>query len=121
MKKYEIVARLSDNTYTPKSKHGTYSIKSSVHGDVLTVKFSTIVNFASESSLRPQIESARDHAQQLIKSFIADLKKSYKNETEETLKLADKGSDDNIEVIQSTSNSLRKVAYFRFNSTLVIE
>ncbi len=120
MKKHEIVLRLADNFYRPASGAGTYSIKPSVHGNRLILKYSTIVNFGSESSLQPQVASAKDQAVQLIKDFISKLKKDYKAETDEALKLDDKGGDDNIEVIQATSNSLRKVAYYRYNQTLEI-
>lgn len=121
MKNLELVARLVDNTYNPVSKSGTYSLKASMHGNRLVVKFKTIVNFASESSLRPQIQSAKDHAQQLIKEFVSNLKKDYKKNSDESLKLEDKGGDDNIEIIQATSNSLRKIAYYRYNQNLDIE
>lgn len=120
MNKLELVARLVDNTYNPVSKSGTYSLKGTMHGNRLVLKFQTIVNFASEQSLRPQVQTAREHAQQLIKDFISNLKKNYKDKTDESLKIEDKGGDDNIEVIQATSNSPRKVAYYRYNQDLVI-
>ena len=121
MNKLELVAKLADNTYNPVSKSGTFSLKPVVQGNKLTLKFSTIVHFASETSLRPQMGAAREHALQLIKSFLDGLKKSYKEETDEVLKMSDLKSDDNIEIIQATSNSLRKIAYFRFNQTLNID
>lgn len=120
MNKLDLVSRLVDNTYNPVSKSGTYSLKGSIHGNRLVLKFQTIVNFASEQSLRPQVQSAKEHAHQLIKEFLDNLKKSYKKEADESLKLDDKGGDDNIEIIQSTSNSLRKIAYYRYNQTLDI-
>jgi len=118
MNKLELVGRLVDNTYAPVSKSGTYSIKTSMQGENLVVKFSTIVNFASEAALRPQVQSAKEHAVQLIKEFISNLKKDYKSESGETLKVEDIGGDDNIEIIQSTSNSPRKIAYYRYNQNL---
>ncbi len=120
MDKLERVARLADNTYNPVTKTGTYSIKTSMSGNRLVVKFSTIVNFASESALRPQVTAAREHAIGLIKSFLDTLKKDYKKATEESLKIKDVNSADNIEIIQATSNSPRKVAYYRFNQTVDI-
>ena len=121
MNKLERVLRLADNTYNPASKSGTYSLKPVMHGSTLILRFSTIVNFASESSLRPQVQSAREHAQQLIKEFTSNLKKSFKEQSGESLSFDDKGGDDNIEIIQATSNSLRKVAYYKYNQTLEIK
>ena len=120
MNKLERIARLVDTTYSPSSKSGTYSLKASLHGNTLVLKYSTIVNFASENSLRPQVASAKDQAIQLIKDFMSKLKKDYKAEAGESLKTKDILGDDNIEVIQATSNSLRKVAYYRFNQTVDI-
>lgn len=121
MNKLELVSRLTDNTYNPVSKSGTYSLKSSMQGNRLVLKFQTIVHFASETALRPQIQNAKEHAIELIKEFMSNLKKDYKKKSDETLTLKDMGGDDNIEVIQSTSNSLRKVAYYRYNQNLDIE
>ena len=121
MNKLELVGRLADTTYNPGCKSGTYSLKPSMHGNTLVVKFSTIVNFASETSLRPQVASAKEHAVQLIKEYLSTLKKSYKEASGEALSVDDKGGDDNVEVIQSTSNSLRKVAYYRYNQVLEIK
>ena len=118
MNNLEIIQRLLDNTYEPASKDGTYSIKSSMHGRRLEINYTTIVHFASEKSLKPQLESARDQARQLIKGAVDRLKKSYKEETEKSIKYMDKGERDNLELIQSTSNSPRKVAYYRYSQTL---
>ena len=120
MNKLELVHKLVDNTYDPVSKAGTYSLKGSVHGDRLILKFKTIVNFASEQSLRPQVQSAKEHAHQLINDFVKKLKKDFKDSSGESLKLEDLGGDDNVEIIQSTSNSLRKIGYYRYNQNLVI-
>ena len=120
MKSLILVNQLLDNTYEPASKSGTYSIKHSMSGSRVVINYTTIVHFASEQSLRPQVESARDHARQLIKETIDNLKKSFKSKTDEALKYEDKGEQDNEELIQSTSNSPRKVAYYRYSQTLEI-
>ena len=89
-----------------------------MHGSRAVINYSTIVHFASEKSLHPQVEVARDQARQLIKDTVDKLKKDFKEVTETTLKYDDKGERDNIELIQSTSNSPRKVAYYRYSQTL---
>ncbi len=118
MKNLEVIHRLLDNTYNPVSKAGTYSLKHTMHGQTVVLNYSTIVHFASERSLQPQVEVAKDQARQLIKDAVDKLKKAYKEETESSLKYDDKGESDNIELIQSTSNSPRKVAYYRYSQTL---
>ena len=121
MKQLETVHKVLDNTYEPVSKSGTYSLKHSMHGNRVVLNYSTIVHFASEQALRPQVDVARDQARQLIKEKVKNLKKEFKELTDENLKYNDRGEQDNIEVIQSTSNSLRKVAYYRYSQTLDLD
>tara|TARA_Y100000310_G_scaffold303316_1_gene341567 strand:+ start:238 stop:489 length:252 start_codon:yes stop_codon:yes gene_type:complete len=78
----------------------------------------TVVHFASESSLRPQVASAFEQAHQMISEKIGNLKKDYKKKTGQALKIEERGTDDNVELIQSTSNSLRKIAYYRVNQMI---
>lgn len=118
MKSLEAIHKILDSTYEPVSKSGTYSLKHNMHGNRVVLNYSTIVHFASERSLKPQVEVARDQARQLIKEKIGNLKKEFKSLTDSTLKYEDKGEQDNIELIQSTSNSPRKVAYYRYSQTL---
>ncbi len=89
-----------------------------MHGDTAVLNYKTVVYFASEKSLRPQVETARDQARQLIKDKIQRLKKDFKEETDSSLKFDDKGESDGVELIQSTSNSPRKVAYYRYSQTI---
>lgn len=120
MKQLELIHKILDNTYEPASKSGTYSLKHSMHGNRVVLNYSTIVHFASEQSLRPQVEVARDQARQLMKEKVKNLKKEFKDHSDSSLKYDDKGEQDSIELIQSTSNSPRKVAYYRYSQTIDI-
>ena len=120
MKILEIVHRLLDNSYEPANKAGTYSLKCTMQGSKVQLNYATIVHFASERSLAPQVETARDQARQLIKDKVDLLKKDFKSETDASLKYEDLGESDNIELIQSTSNSPRKVAYYRYTQLIKI-
>tara|TARA_B100000131_G_scaffold321158_1_gene371109 strand:+ start:956 stop:1324 length:369 start_codon:yes stop_codon:yes gene_type:complete len=121
MQSLNLVHQLLDDTYNPPSKSGTYSLKHSMHGNRVILKYSTIVHFASEKSLAPQVEVARDQARQLMKERVGKLKKEFKQKTDSPLKYDDIGEQDNVELIQSTSNSPRKVAYYRYTQTLDIK
>tara|TARA_Y100001938_G_C8040806_1_gene406057 strand:- start:670 stop:1038 length:369 start_codon:yes stop_codon:yes gene_type:complete len=118
MKHLEVIHRLLDDTYNTKSKSGAFSLRHSMHGSRLVLTYGTIVHFASERSLTPQVESARDQARQHIKDKVDQLKKDFKEATETTLKFKDAGEQDNIEMMQSTSNSPRKIAHYRYSQTL---
>ena len=118
MKNLEVIHRLLDDTYNPVSKDGTYSLKHIMHGDTVVLNYKTVVHFASERSLKPQVETAREQARQLIKDRIQRLKKDFKEATDSSLSFDDKGESDGVELIQSTSNSPRKVAYYRYSQTI---
>lgn len=118
MKHLEVVHRLLDDTYNTKSKSGAFSLRHVMHGSRLVITYGTIVHFASERALPPQVETARDQARQHIKDKIDQLKKDFKEETDSTLKFKDSGEQDNVELIQATSNSPRKIAHYRYSQTL---
>jgi len=121
MQPLEILSNLLDDTYNPVSKSGTYSLKHSLQGNVLVLKFMTVIHIAAEKALEPQVQTAKDHARQLIKDKLKRLKSDYKESTEETLKTTDKGEQDSVELIESTTNSPRKVAYYRLNQTVTLD
>jgi hypothetical protein len=92
---------------------GLFSINYNMAGSVFSLNYSSIVNFASESSLQPQLIRAREQALQLIDTRIGDLKSQFRETAGETLQLEDLGGTDDLEVISATSNSPRKISYFR--------
>lgn len=101
------------------SVDGTYSIKYDLSQNKLVLKFTTLVHFASETSLKPQVEAANNQAIQLCDAKVSNLKKSFKATVGETLKLEDLGGNDSFELIQP--NGPRKVAYYRYNHTFDIQ
>ena len=118
MKNLDLIAEILDSTFDHPSKSGTYSLNYSLDGDRLQLKYSTIVHFASEQSLQTQLGSLRERSMQLIDEGISKLKKNYRDKSDSTLKIKDMGGTDDIELISATSNSPRKVAYFRCNRVL---
>tara|TARA_A100001037_G_C14579465_1_gene383839 strand:- start:46 stop:417 length:372 start_codon:yes stop_codon:yes gene_type:complete len=115
-----IVSEFLENSWgRESSKDGTYSIKYSLAQNLLTLKYTTLVNFVSESALQPQIAGAAEQAVQLCDSKIAELKKSFKSTTGEALKLEDKGGSDSFELISPVGP--KKVAYYRYNHSFSIQ
>lgn len=108
-----VVQRLVDNTYEPADQKGTFSLKSSLQGKLLVLKFMTVVHFAGERPMEPQTKQSKEHAAQLFNKTIRKLKDEYEQETDQKLKVKALNTDYNFEMLQSTASSLRKVAYFR--------
>ena len=112
---------LCDNFYNPHDQSGTISVKAVLSNDVLTIKYTTIVYFASENALHEQVRQANEQALQIIDSRISDLKSSYREAAGETLSVEDLGGNDNIELISMAPTTPRKVAYYRYNRTYKVE
>ena len=92
---------------------GLFSINYNMSGGAFSLTYKSIVHFASEASLRPQVIRCREQALQLIDERISEIKSKFRELQGSTLQLEDKGGSDDLEVISATSNSPRKISYFR--------
>jgi len=121
MNDISVLGNLVDTTFgKSSSSSGTHSIKCSLAGSNLTMTYSTIVHFASESSLHLQVLQCAEEATQRLDSYLADIKKEFKTASGNTLKTTKGNGDDNVELISATANSPRKIAYYRMNWVLPI-
>jgi hypothetical protein len=94
-------------------------ITSKIHGDRLLLSFSTIVHFASESSLQQQMPGLVDESMQLLIARLGDVKKQFKEATGNALKTSEFSNKDDVQLISATSNSPRKIAYY--NRDLILD
>ena len=95
-------------------------LTSKMNGDVLELQYMTIVHFAGERALSLQIESKRDEANQIFTDGLKRIKKEFKDSVDRALVTKEISRDDDIELISATSNSPRKIAYFRSKVMLKI-
>ena len=118
-----LLSNILDTTYgrSGASSSGTSSIKYSLAGDVLTLKYTRIVYFAGETSLRSQVEKYTDEAVEILSKYLTEVKKVYKEASGPALKVKDVRSDDDIEMVSTNNMTPRKVAYYRRNHILRIE
>jgi len=115
-----VVGQVLENHWgTQSSPSGTYSITYDLAGDLLTLKYTSVVHFASEQSLNPQVAESNRRAVTLINDKLSEVKKAYKNATNSSLKTTDLGGNDNIEWLQP--NGPRKVVYYRYNHKFQIK
>ncbi len=115
-----LIAKVLDNSWGRESSaDGTYSIKYDLGHDKLTLKFTTIVQFVSEDSLKPQVDAANSQAIQLVDAKIADLKRVYKEYVGKSLKLEDLGGQDDLELRQPVGP--KRVAYYRYNHVFDVQ
>lgn len=123
MQQINTLGQLIDTTFGKSSTTAspTMSIKMSLQGNALIVKYTTIVHYASEQSMREQSKEHERAANQLTKKSVDEVEKEFKKIEGKSLKLTKKGSDSGIELISMSPYNPRKVAYFRLNTTFEID
>ena len=95
-------------------------LTSKLQGDVLELQMMTIVQFASEHALSQQLQAQREHANQVFTEQLKTIKASFKESAERALVTKELERDDDVELVSATSNSPRKIAYFRASIKLQV-
>ena len=91
----------------------TLKVTHSLQGDKLDLQISNIVYFASEKSLREQVRGLQEISNDIFTDALKRVKEDFKVDVGRTLKVTELSRDDDIELISATSNSPRKIAYYR--------
>tara|TARA_Y100001973_G_C5144312_1_gene304601 strand:- start:456 stop:824 length:369 start_codon:yes stop_codon:yes gene_type:complete len=84
-----------------------------LEGDNLDLQIQSIVHFDGSRSLNPQVLREREIANAIFTDALKKVKADFKDATGRALTVKEISRDDDIELIQATSVSPRKVAYFR--------
>lgn len=95
-------------------------LTSKLQGDVLELQLMTVVHFAGEQALSQQLGAQRDYANEVFKSELKRIKEQFKSSADRALVTKELNRDDDLELISATSNSPRKIAYFRANIKLQV-
>lgn len=88
-------------------------LTSKLQDDVLELQLMTIVHFAGERALSQQLDAQRDYANQVFTDQLKRIKADFKESTDRALVAKELDRSDDLELISATSNSPRKIAYFR--------
>ena len=108
-------------TWGKSSVDGTNSLTCSLDGDLMNIKFQTVVHFASEHSLRQQVDRLVDESIQLISSKVAHTKTRYKEVSGSALKLEEETNMDDIELISMSVHNPRRIAIYRRTCSLRVQ
>ena len=79
----------------------------------LILKFNQVVHFASEDSLKLQLDKLVDEAVQRLDGKLSEIKSHFKDATGKALKVKDVASDDGLEMISNPLNPVRVAVYRR--------
>lgn len=111
LKEIRALAQATETSWGYSSKDR--KVTSRLDGDVLELQLMTIVHFASEKALSQQLQAQREHANDIFKEQLKRIKDDFKESTERALATKELDRSDDVELISATSNSPRKIAYFR--------
>ena len=116
------LGNILNSTFGKSGNRGeTRSLTGSIEGNTLILKFLSVVQFASESSLREQTDRIAEESVKLLAEAVTNIKKQFKEATGNTLKVKEDGSSDSVEVVSGSVHSPRKIAYYRRTHTLSIK
>ena len=91
----------------------TLKVTHNLQGDRLDLKISQIVHFSSERSLADQVRALEPECNDIFTDALKKIKEEFKEGADRALKVKELSRDDDIELISATSNSPRKIAYYR--------
>ena len=88
-------------------------LTSKLQGDVLELQHMSVVHFAGELALSQQLEARRHESNEIFTDGLKRIKAEFKEATGRALTAKEINRDDDIELISATSNSPRRIAYYR--------
>lgn len=102
---------------TSTAKSHTMSVKASLSGHQLTVKYVTIVNLGSIHEAEKAQKDNKEDGVSAINQYVKDLKSNFKELSggNRTLKLKEVNDHDSLEITNMSPFNPRKTAYYRLN------
>lgn len=118
LKEIRALAQVTETSWGYSSKDR--KVTSRLDGEVLELQMMSIVQFASEKALSQQLQAQREYANDVFTEQLKRIKQEFKEATDRALVTKEIERDDDVELVSATSNSPRKIAYFRANIKLQV-
>ena len=116
MRQTDAIGQIINDTWgrssTPKSASSSLGVKLTGE-NTLSMTYTTIVTFATESSLHDQRRKLDEESAEVCEKKSKDIKRLFKQATGDTLKLTEMSSDDSLEMIYFNQYSPLRRAYYR--------
>ena len=112
IKEIRALAQATETTWGYSSSSDR-KLTSKLQGDVLELQLMTVVHFAGEKALSQQLSAQRANANDVFAEQLKRIKAEFKDLAGRALTAKEIDRDDDIELISATSNSPRKIAYYR--------
>ena len=94
-------------------KDAGYGITTSLGGNLMTLKYATVVHFNSSDGLATQKKEHERQSNEMLDKKLAEVKADFREQAGRALKLKEVSNKDDVELISATAYSERKIAYYR--------
>lgn len=88
-------------------------IATSLEGNLLSLKYNTVVYFNSSDGLTTQKKEHERMSNEGLDKCMASIKADFRDQASRALKVKEISNTDDVELISATANSERKIAYYR--------
>jgi len=113
---YNALAQSMDSTWgrSSTSKTASFSVKLSLLGsDRIQASYAAVVNFGTERQMIDMKRLYEEESVSVTKEVLKAVRANYKELTGDTLKVAEVGSSDSLEIIGFNVHNPRRSAYYR--------
>ena len=90
-----------------------FGITTSLAGNLLTLKYQTIVHFNSSDGLTTQKKEHERQSNEMLQAKIKEAKADFREHAGRALKVKELESKDDVELVSASAHSERKIAYYR--------
>ena len=118
-KEVNVLGQVFNHTFGYSSD--TMKVTSSLHGNSLTLKYISIIQFASEESMQKQKAEYEKESVKVIADALKNMKDDFKEKAGRPIKVTEESRDDSVELVSVSAHSPRKLAYYRVNVRLTVE
>lgn len=95
------------------TKDAGYGITTTLGGNLLTLKYATVVHFNSSDGLTTQKKEHERQSNEMLNKKLAEVKADFREQAGRAIKLKEVSNKDDVELISATAYSERKIAYYR--------
>lgn len=123
MQEVNIIGQILNDTFgtTSTIKSPTFSIKSTMQGDVIVFNYTTVTNLVMGIDIRTQLREQERVSVGLINDKVKHLKDEFKKAAGRTLKIKEQQTNDSVEFISMSPHNPKRTAYYKRKTVFLIE
>ena len=122
MQEINIIGQILNDTYGSSStvKSPTFSIKTSMQGNVLVFNYTTVTNLVMGIDIRTQVREQERISVTLINDKVKELKAEFKKAAGKALKIKEDSTSDSVEFISMSPHNPKRTAYYKRKTVFVL-